>query len=54
MWSIQENTGWTDHYILWEISLFALRTKLADGLKYTTKKEITEIEDFNQIEIRCD
>jgi len=54
MWSVQEKTGWTDHYILWGISLANLRMKLADGLRYTTGEKVIEIENFDDLEIRCD
>lgn len=54
MLSVQEKTGWTDDYLLWEISLANIRMKLADGLRYTTKPKVVEIDDFDKFEFRCD
>lgn len=51
-WSLQQNTGYTDHYLLWEVSLANLRTKLADALKYNKGERVKEVEDFNEIEFK--
>jgi len=48
MYRIQKETGWTDEYLLWEISWVNVRMKLIDELHYdySTKDEKTiESED---------
>lgn len=52
-WSLQQNTGYTDHYLLWDVSLANLRTKLADAIRYRKGEKVQVIEDFDEIEFKA-
>ena len=34
MYVLQKETGWTDDYLLWEVSWMSLQLKLADAPRY--------------------
>ena len=51
-WSIQQNTGYSDHYLLWEVSLVNLRMKLADAVRYRKGDAVRVVEDFNEVEFK--
>lgn len=53
MFSIQQQTGWTDDYILWGISHANLRMKAADALRYKDNK-VKDIDDWNEVTFKCE
>jgi len=55
MYAVQKETGWTDEYLLWKISLANLRMKLADSMRYIDEKEKSDvIDDFDDITFDCE
>lgn len=54
MYAVQKETGWTDEYLLWNVSLVNIRMKLADSMKYINPKKEEEIEDFDDITFNCE
>jgi hypothetical protein len=44
LWGLQEKTGWSHDYILWEESWINIQMKLADAPRISTKKRKKAIE----------
>lgn len=48
LWSLQKETGFTHHYLLWGEPWCLLMLKIADAPKYKTKKQKDKVDTTNE------